>query len=169
MNIINCILNKNYKELKNKLEKNDEDINALTSSGNTFLILAITEKFEEGAILLIERGINVSVLNKNHDSSLSIAAEYNAYNVAKLIIKKDKNLINTPDSYGNTPLWTAIIYACKKIDIDYRMIDLLIENGANINLPNKNNQTCLYLIKRRERLEIIEHIKTKFPNIIHKI
>lgn len=168
MNIINCILRKKYEELKDKLEKNDEDINALTSSGNTFLILAITEKFEKGAILLIERGINVSILNKNHDSSLSIAAEYNAYEVAKLIIKKDRNLVNTPDSYGNTPLWTAIIYACKKVDIDYRMIDLLIENGADIYLPNRNNQTCLYLIKRRGRLEIIEHIKTKFPGIIHK-
>jgi hypothetical protein len=41
MNIINCILNKNYKELKNKLEKNDEDINALTSSGNTFFYFKV--------------------------------------------------------------------------------------------------------------------------------
>lgn len=165
MNIINCILKKNFKELKDKLEKNDEDINALSSSGNTYLILAITESFEKGAILLIEKGINVSILNKNHDSSLSVAAEYNAYDVAKLIIEKDRSLINTPDSYGNIPLWTAITYACKKVDIDYRMIDLLIENGADIYLPNKNNQTCLYLIERRERFEIIEHIKNKFPHL----
>lgn len=169
MNIINFILKKDYNGLKRKLEMNDENINQLSISGNSFLITAIAEEFEEGAILLIEKGINVSVLNNNHDSALSVAVEHNMYKVAKLIIEKDKALVNIPDSYGNTPLWVAIIYALKSIDINYSMIDLLIKNNANLLIANKKGQTCIDLIKRRERFEMIEYLKKKYPDKISDI
>jgi ankyrin repeat protein len=164
MNIIDFILKKDYRGLKNKLDKKDENINQLSPSGNSFLITAIAERFEDGAILLVENDINVSILNKYQDSALSVAAAHNAYDVAKLIIEKDKSLVNVLDSYGNNPLWTAIVCALKKIDIDYRMIDLLIENESDLFHENKKGQTCLYLIERRERFEIIDHIKEKFPD-----
>ena len=162
--IIDFILKRDYNGLKRKLEKSDEDINQLSISGNSFLIEAIAEGFEEAAILLIEKRINVSVLNNDQDSALSVAAEHNLYNVAKLIIEKDKTLVNIPDSYGNAPLWVAIICALKRVDIDYSMIDLLLKNGANLLMKNHKGQTCIDLIKRRERFEMIKYLKTTYPD-----
>lgn len=169
MDIIDFILKKDCNGLKRKLEINNEDINQLDISENSLLITAIAERFEDGAILLIEKGINVSMLNNDQDSALSVAVEQNLYNVAKLIIKKDKTLVNTPDSYGNTPLWVAIIYALKSINIDYSMIDLLIKNNANLLHANKKGQTCIDLIKRRERFEMIEYFKKNYPDKISNI
>lgn len=166
MNISYYITRKDINGLKNKLIEKDEDINQLSPSGNTFLIAAIAESFEDGAILLIENGIDVSLLNNKRHSALSFAAEYNAYDVAKLIIKKDKSLVNTLDSYGNNPLWTAITYAFKKIDIDYRMIDLLIENGADLYHKNNAGLNCVDWIERRGRYEVLVHIKEKMKSVL---
>ena len=136
----------------------------MSISGNSFFMAAIAKEFEEGAILLIEKGINVSILNNNQDSTLFAAAEQHLYNVAKLIIEKDKTMVNIPDSYVNAPLWVTIICALKRVDIDYSMIDLLLKNGANLLMKNHKGQTCIDLINRRERFEMIKYLRTTYPD-----
>ena len=92
---------------------------------------------------------NINPLNKSKDSNsnnnnfnqnLFLAVEYNDLEKASKILFQDKSQLNALNEEGLSPLHIAVIKA------NLKMIDLLLQNGANPNiLTNKKNQTPLHL------------------------
>ena len=92
---------------------------------------------------------NINPLSKSKDSNLNhnnfnqnlfLAVEYNDLEKASKILFQDKSQLNTLNEEGLSPLHIAVIKA------NLKMIDLLLQNGANPNiLTNKKNQTPLHL------------------------
>ena len=165
----------------NSLIKAGADINAVDLEGYTPLMSAAQYGDSELITLLIESGANVNAKVKDGSAALSIAAHKGHVDAVKLLIKagadvNEKNLllncimgrqdeivailidaganVNVSDSYGNSPLQTAIclgsFFVTKKIisagakiaDEDklstvratsfsssYEILDFLLENG----------------------------------------
>ncbi|HBL98999.1 TPA: hypothetical protein DDZ86_05150 [Candidatus Dependentiae bacterium] len=77
---------------------------------------------------------------------------------------REKEIINAQNSYGKTPLYQA----CSKNYKD--IVKLLLENGANPNIPNKDKETPLYWACAKGYLEIVKLLLEKGanPNIANK-
>lgn len=74
-------------------------------------------------------------MKKFGNTCLHLACKNGVFNLVKSVITP--SVINAANSQGNTPLHFAV--AARKPHV----IDCLIENGANINQPNK---VCTLLI-----------------------
>ncbi len=100
------------------------------------LISATIDKDIDKVKELIKAGVDVNGTRFYYDNTtaLHIAAQYNQFELAKLLIDKGAN-IDTKDSYGNTPL-----HSVRKIEI----AKLLVENGADVNSRNRDRETPLH-------------------------
>lgn len=91
---------------------------------------------------LIDNGANVNHKDRNGDSALHFAAQQKTVECAKILIEKGAD-IEIQDNYGNTPLWRAIFFS--KGDIS--MVNLLVENGANLDHVAQHKMTPRDLAK----------------------
>ncbi len=73
----------------------------------------------------------------------------NNYDLIKEIIHTNPHSVNLTGHSLNTPLH----YACKMDKLNYEIIKLLIENGANPNAINKNNNSILHFLFYKEFLK----------------
>ena len=145
----------------------------------TPLMFALIEKSYKSASFLIKKGANINVRNEIGQTALMYACmnkSYKSYDILnpdliKSLIKAGMNInnINEVDNEGNTALLYAIYtYICLQ-DEYYGVIDnyseehidalptfetikLLIDNGANVNIRNKNGDTPLSLSKEFPKL-----------------
>ena len=131
------------------LLNNGADIHTQNSFGKTILHKAITNIIRDPEQpffhfvkwLVIEKGANVNIKNflglspfhlnvtKSHQFRIAIM---------KLFIKHGAN-VNTQDNEGNTPLH----YLIDRQTNNEECIQLLIENGAFIDIPNKSGEIVL--------------------------
>src|SRR3989339_601373 len=72
---------------------------------------------------------------------------------------REKEIINAQNSYGKTPLYQA----CSKNYKD--IVKLLLENGANPNIPNKDKETPLYWACAKGNLEIVKLLLEKDADV----
>ena len=79
--------------------------------------------------LLIERGANVNLRSCDGETALHIASSFQLYDAAKILIENGAS-VNIIDDNNSTPLHRAI-YNQNKNDIYYKLVKLLIINGAN--------------------------------------
>lgn len=70
--------------------------------------------------------------------SLSEAARNNDFILVKAILKENPNQINECDFYGSTSLHHAVV------NKNIRIVQLLLENNANVNIRNMNGYTSLH-------------------------
>ncbi|KAI6171416.1 Kallikrein-4 [Aphelenchoides bicaudatus] len=76
---------------------------------------------------LISSNVSINTTNENQQTPLHVAAWKGNYEVAKVLIKKDPQLINATDKYHMFP----IHYAARNGHCD--IIKLLLSNGADVN------------------------------------
>lgn len=86
----------------------------------------------------IKQDYQISLLNKNLETPLHIACLKGETEIAKILIKRSKNL-NLQDHEGNTPLHKAM--ECH--DNNKKIIIHLIKNGCDINKINNKHETPL--------------------------
>lgn len=89
--------------------------------------------------LIAKNQIDLNQKNSDSCTLLHIAAKYGSFECAKILIKNKKCDI---DFQEQTSSHTALNFAIqnKKIDI----MNLLIENGANLNLRTSNDYTIAH-------------------------
>ena len=80
------------------------------------------------ATLLVEKGANVSLKGHCGCTPLHFSAEHDSINVAKLLLNKSSDELNTMDNAKNTPLHLA----AERDSL--RVATLLVERGANVSL-----------------------------------
>jgi len=110
---------------------NIKEENARNGKGTTLLHNAAKIGFKELVEQLIKDGANVAILDSEKRTPLHYAT---TKEVAALLMLD----INAMDEYGNTPLHLAVDRGSQDI------AELLIANGARVNVRNANGQTPLY-------------------------
>lgn len=87
------------------------------------------------AKILVEHGIDVNTLDRNHETPLHKAAFTKNYLIAEYLIEQ-KAEVNCQDKYGNTPLHKACF-----TNKDNSICALLLNHGANPSVKNKDGKT----------------------------
>ena len=131
-------------EQKANLEaKNDDQLTAL--------IRAAKSSKPEVIKVLLQYNANV----KAKDTHGRHAAYWAAYNgdldALKMLVKKDRDVINLRGNNGKTPLIIASI--CGKVDICGYLVE---EQNANVDLKDKWGKTALQYTYDPDIIEIIE-------------
>lgn len=127
---------KNMEYIKKILELRPE----LLENDNSLLYEAIFSKNESLAILFIDLGTKIDVIDKNQDFyPIEEAISYKLESLSKYIISKGFD-INYTNNSGISLLMQAVDFNC------YELSKYLIEKGASINQTTKDNNRTLLMI-----------------------
>jgi len=129
------------------------DINKIDDRGRTPLMVAIENEDEESVKLLLKRPD--LIVNKNDRYKripLNYAAEHNLLSIVEALVHHKDILINNRDSEGRTSL------ICASLNDNANVINLLLENNADINIQDNYNYTAI--------MYTIEHNFYKSFNIL---
>lgn len=148
------------------LLKHGADINARGENGRTALISVVTEiggfadedreeRYSSTAILLINKGADVTVIDTLGKTALHQAAYYGMLDVAKELIKKGAD-VNANGGAG-TPLHEATEY------LD--MVELLVGHGADVNAKSSTGLTPLHRAARGSSAKIVEFLISKGADV----
>jgi tetratricopeptide (TPR) repeat protein len=86
--------------------------------------------------LLLKKGAEVNVKDKNGETPLHYSASYGHANISEYLITHGAE-INIQNNIGETPLHTAVYWGYKDI------IELMIKKGADLNIKDENGKTAL--------------------------
>ena len=109
----------------------------------TLLHTAIAHKQAAYALFLLKKGINVHQADYEGATALHFAAYYRMTDVVTGILARHGNP-NAKDKHGNTPLWTAVLNARG----DYRVVQLLVDAGADPAAENKYGKTPMGIARQ---------------------
>ncbi len=130
---------------------NGHPVNTVDQFGNYPICIAVY--YENTKILeeLIRYGANIHQRDKMNNTPIIIAAAKNYYNHVKILLHNGAN----PNDVGANG-YTALMFACSAKEMwDFQVIELLIMNGADINLINDYNQTALDITTNEEIKQIL--------------
>ncbi|WP_282043073.1 ankyrin repeat domain-containing protein [Winogradskyella flava] len=129
-------------------------INCYDSYKRTFLILSASKGNEAVLNYFIEKGADIDFQDKNGYCALHFAAQNNEIEIMRVLLNKGANP-NLRDSYGNTPIWTAIM----NTKDDFSIIKLLMENKADIETQNNHKKSPKEMWRLRFGSEIENILK----------
>merc|ERR1712100_918089 len=95
--------------------------------------------------LLLAKGADLHIQNKNGDIALMYAALSGKPEIVELLLKEGAKP-NTQNKNGNTAL---IIAAAQKSQGHTKIVKLLIKGGADPNTKNNDGYTALFFAKNR--------------------
>ena len=98
--------------------------------------------------LLISNGANVNAINEDGVTALMIASLYGHTDVLKTLINKGA-AINMKSLMGNSALHFATFDNIKSAEKIISIIQILINNGADVTLRNNDDKTALEMVHQR--------------------
>ena len=154
--------------------------------GNSALFFAMCFKHYDIAKYLINAGADVNIVNKDLETILSGAIDYNLFDFVELLCRKGIN-VNLVNNQSYTPIFLAIAngyYEITKLLIKYgadlevkekvfgdtpllasmkfkNNAKLLIDSGANIHAENDIEDTPVSIAALLDQLEIVKILKEK--------
>ena len=117
-------------QVRELLSKNAQFVNAKNAAGLSAVLLATYHGRNEIAKLLIDRGARLDIFE---------AAATGTQERAEQLLHKDPTCLNSFSADGWTPLHLAVFFG--RINI----VQLLLNKGADINAPSKNDQQVMPL------------------------
>ncbi|CAB0035784.1 unnamed protein product, partial [Trichogramma brassicae] len=120
-------------------------VNARDNFGNTPLHLAMNKGREKVAELLLRRGADLNLTNNKGLTPMHVIEMYSSCNLSKMLFNVSGDIrheaqIDVRDKNGNSPLHWAL-YRLRK-----PTAEMLLRNGANVNLTNDEGSTPLHII-----------------------
>ncbi|XP_048522030.1 ankyrin repeat domain-containing protein 16 isoform X2 [Dendroctonus ponderosae] len=107
----------------------------------------------------------VDVRNQNDKTPLHEAAQFGQWeSVVKLLsYGAEVNALRRGD-------WTPLMLACTKIQpvINLKIVKLLVEKGAYINMPNKDGWTCVHILAREGGVDVLHYLINQGLNVCPK-
>ena len=89
---------------------------------------------------------------------LHLSAQRNLVVVSRVLLKLGAN-VNAISSFGRTPLMIAVL---KK---NLKMVSFLLNNNANIDIQDREKNTCTHFASEKGFIEILKLILEKKPNL----
>lgn len=153
-----AILSQDFDEV-NKLIDEGADINDAQNNLMTPLLWAVSTNNIYMCRLLLSRGANVNLKNRNsYITPLLMAIEKNYAEICKLLIESGADLDMDNDSEI-----TPLILAAKLNNIE--MCKLLIEAGADFDKKDKSGNTPLFFAIKNNNVEIFQKLLECNANI----
>ncbi|MBO7244304.1 MAG: ankyrin repeat domain-containing protein [Alphaproteobacteria bacterium] len=124
--------------------------------------LHLAARANQGAILhlLLQKKPNLSAKNKRGETPLAVAVEEGNLLAAEKLVKAGSDV--TLDVLGKQ---TLLMMAVKRFDVD--MMNLLLENGANLNQSTKlTGETALMTAVRGKNLKIINALLLRGADVL---
>jgi ankyrin repeat protein len=112
------------------------------------LHLAAMDGYAEVAAVLLKRGANVNIVDKDGDTPLSTAATFDRRDVAEVLIANGAD-VHRAGAEG----WTPLHSAARQHDLS--LMKLLLDHGAPINVVNKHHQTPLDVATTAETADFL--------------
>ena len=159
-----------------------KDVDARGGYYETPLFAAFEEDDIDTALILLQRGVDVNVLDKRGVNHLHRASEGGRLDIIQLLLEHKAD-INLPDKNGDTPLGWASIVGQVEIsrlllqwgaNIHFRnkhgispllgaaesghqdLVQLLIDNGANVGSRDNSSSTPLDLASKNGHIKVAE-------------
>lgn len=129
------------------------DVNIQDSMQNTPFLYAGAEGYLNILKLTIQAGADPSILNRYGGTALIPAAEHGHVEVIVELLTNTDIDVNHVNHLGWTALMEAIVLNNGN-PTQQAVIQLLIEHGADVNIPDQNNVTPLQHAKQRGFQEI---------------
>lgn len=146
-------------------------IDLLDDKGRTPLIYHIESGNEKGALVLIDRGANFKLKNRDSMDAVLLASESGMYKVLQLLVDRG-NILNVRSNSGQTPAMLFCENASNKRNRDNeKIIDLLLSSTANINTRDNSGMdalsTCLSagnLTTSRQLVKLGAKVTNRYQN-----
>jgi ankyrin repeat protein len=132
------------------LLRNGIDINARDQGGSTALIQAIDNSNRAVVLQLLESGANPDFSFNIVPSALCEAVIFNDVEVVKAILKKTKSTIGVRAS---------LLFAVYNEHDNTEIIQLLLDNGADVNFKGPNGLTVLTMAMQKGNTKTLDLLK----------
>jgi ankyrin repeat protein len=119
------------------------DVDARDEDGRTPLISAVLGGSVGLMGLLLESGADIKARDNEGWTALHFAAQEHEVEIAHILVARGAD-VNAQDDDGASVLWRAVFSSAGRDDI----VQLLLQNGAKDDLPNKAGETPRQLAER---------------------
>ncbi|XP_046566195.1 serine/threonine-protein phosphatase 6 regulatory ankyrin repeat subunit A-like [Haliotis rubra] len=132
----------------------DSDVNAQDVDGNTPLLcnfLSAKRHSHKVIQALLKKGADVRIKSKKGETPLHCVARKKCMECVELLVRLSD--VNAQDSDGDTPLLCNFLSAKPH---SYKVLQALLEKGADVRIKNKKGQTPLHCAARNKCMECVE-------------
>lgn len=137
----------------------DKDIT--DEKGNTALMAALMKNRESVALLLVEEGANIHLVNRNAQSALHFAASTSSNLTLRELLRRKADPTKQ-DVVGDTPLHDAIA------NKNHTAVDLLLEDPrTNQKLLNKKGFCALHMAAMKDDARSVRSLLAKTPGLLN--
>jgi cytohesin len=144
---------------------NKADVNLQAKNGKTALMVSAGAS-EELFNLLLSKGADLEIKASDGrtaltDACMGVLRENVSLKVVQTLIDKGADVNEAPIS-GRAEGYTCLMMAARNKQSE--LAELLIRNGADINLKAKDGKTALSLAKKKEDQEMVDLLKRHGAN-----
>ncbi|XDD45859.1 ankyrin repeat domain-containing protein [Leptospira sp. WS39.C2] len=127
--------------------------------GETALFYALDKNLVNIARYLIQNHADVNVTNHNGKPAILTAIQFNQYDLVKLMLNHGLKLQN--------PNGTVLTLACNTKQVNFKLVQLFVEQGVSINAKDKNSYSALMYLATNEapNLDIIRYLIQKGADV----
>jgi ankyrin repeat protein len=144
----------NYPEIVDLLINADADVNMKDNTLQSAYLISTIEGYTELLKITLKTGADVHSTDSDNGTGLIRAADRGHVEIVKELLKTDIR-VNHINKIG----WTALLEAIILGDGGKRhteIVSLLVDAGADVNLPDKDGVTPLAHAKKRNFVDIIK-------------
>ena len=152
---LHLVIQRHDLELAEFLLKHKAQVDAPDKVGDTPLLYAVVGHSRKGVRLLLNYGANPDITDQHDNTPLHLSVTANNLEITKDLLNVKPELLDSINSYGHTPLMCAVLGRSIKLT------RLLLQNGANVCITDKNGISSYNLALTTKSDGLIE-LFTKF-------
>ncbi|XP_071111355.1 serine/threonine-protein phosphatase 6 regulatory ankyrin repeat subunit C-like [Haliotis cracherodii] len=141
--------------VKYLLSQNAVDVNSRGWKQRTPVMRAAHSGNKEVVELLVNKGADLSLLNKKGSNILHLVCQWGELEVVKYILLQNTVEINSRGYKKRTPMMWAAVKGHKEV------VELLVNKGADASLVDKRGNNILHLACQMGQMEVVKYIVSK--------
>lgn len=154
---------RNHVEVVEALIAAGADIELQDQNNNNPFLYASAEGYIDIVKLTIDAGTNPGKTNRYGETALILAVKGGHVEVVRELLNRTDIDVNAVNDLGWTALLEAIVLG-NNSDNDQQIVQLLIENGADVNKTDREGMTPLQHAEKLEFAEMVTMLKSAGAN-----